>query len=98
MRRINNVYGSNLNWRMVVEVGSHKLTVPPPIIFCICRRVDAGKASTTLDKPFEGCLLVEIENIAGCIEEDNDLIPRQACVGENCGVFAAVNAKLLLVT
>jgi hypothetical protein len=38
--------------------------------------VDAGKASTTLDEPFEGRLLVEIENIAGRIEEDDDLIPR----------------------
>src|SRR4030095_2969754 len=97
MRRLNNVYGSNLNWWMVVEVGSHKLTVPPPIIFCICRRVDAGKAAATLDKPFEGCLLVEIENIAGRIKEDNDLILRQTCVGENRGVFAAVNAKMLRV-
>ena len=76
MRRIHNVYGSNLNGRMVVEVRSHQLTVPLPIIFCIGRRVDADKASAALDKPFEGCLLVAIENIAGSIEEDNDLILR----------------------
>jgi len=59
--------------------------------------VDAGKATATLDKPFEGCLLVKIENIAGSIEKDNDLIPRQVRIGENRSVFAAVNAKLLLV-
>jgi len=76
MRRINNGYGSKLNWWMAVKIGSYQPTVPLPIIFCICRRVDAGKATATLDKPFEGCLLVKIENIAGSIEKDNDLIPR----------------------
>jgi len=60
--------------------------------------VDANKASATLDKPFEGCLLAEIENIPCGVEEDNDPIPRQVCIGENRGVFAAVNVKMLLVT
>src|SRR6266566_4685626 len=98
MRRINNSYGSNLNWWMVVEVGSHKPTVPHPIIFCICSRVNTDKSSAMLDKRFECHLLVEIENIACGIEEDNDMIPRQVFIGEHSGVLANVNAKILLVT
>ena len=59
--------------RMCAELSPNEFFVERPLIFRVCRRVDANVAAATVDVLLERRLLFGSENVTGCAEEDNDV-------------------------
>jgi hypothetical protein len=98
VRRIDHLQERRLYSWVAVEVSPHKPTVPRPLSFGIRGSVDPDKSSSTPDESLERRLLAWIEDITGCTEEDDDLIPRQVLIAEKRAVLGGIDAKIMLLT
>jgi hypothetical protein len=58
--------------------------------------MDADEPAAGSDVSFERCFLAGVEDIAGCVEEHDDLVSSQYFVSEARCVFGAVHRKAVL--
>ena len=59
--------------------------------------MDPDKSPSAPDELFECRLVAGFENIPGCVEENHHPVLRQTLVVEDRGVFAGVNAEVVLL-
>ena len=64
MAKVDDLCGCPLNGWMTVEVCANQISIPGPVIFCIRCRVNADKSSSLANESFQGCLLVDIEDVS----------------------------------
>src|SRR5688572_17055690 len=82
---------------MPAEIVSDKPAVPGPVVFGIGCRMNADESAAALNKLFECRLLPGVEDVTGCVEENHHPVLRQVLVVEDGGVFAGVNAEVVLL-
>src|SRR5438552_2721743 len=78
------------------EPGADEPAVPRPPILRVARRMDADRAAAGTDVSLKRGLLARIEDIAGRVEEYDDLVSSQDRVAEPRGIFRAVHRKPVL--
>src|SRR5215469_15113598 len=84
-----------LDLRMAREPRPDEPAIPRPPVLGVARRVHADKTAPGADVSLERLLLSRVEDIAGRVEEYDDLVAGQIRVIEPCRIFGAGHRKAM---
>src|SRR5690625_3169453 len=84
-----------LNPWMTLKITSNQSPVPIPVIFSIGRRMNSDKSSAFLNKFFKGLLLRFVQNIAGRIQENDNLKAIEILFVENRCILARFDCEII---